>query len=344
MTITEIVTEAVKTKLFPGVVIGVTDSRKTLYSQAFGTLDEKTKTNLETLYDIASLTKVTSTLPSVLSLLQKAEIDLFDKVSDFIDFTDNETLIWHLLTHTSGMPPYSSAYQFKNSRNEIIHEIKMELFKEPPGKRVVYSCLNYILLMTIVEETTGNFINFVNNEVFSPLQMNSTGYNPLENPELDQSNIAPTSYRNGMLLKGQPDDELAFYLGGVSGNAGLFSNLPDLLNYTREILKPQRIFTRQTISTSTRRWTQNITGDTKGLGWMHYTYPSSGGSLLSDKAFGHTGFTGTSMWIDPENDLAIVILANRCFYSRHERILEMLKFRRRISNRLVSAITLGETP
>lgn len=338
MIINKIAENAINDKLFPGVVIGVTNSLKTLYSEAYGSLDEKTPTNLETLYDIASLTKVTSTLPAVLKLVQTGELDLFDKVSDYIDFTDNETLIWHLLSHTSGMPPYSSAYQYKTSREEILHEIKTELFKNQPGKQVVYSCLNYILLMTIVEKVTGNFQKYVKDEVFKPLGMESTGYQP------EKNNIAPTSIRNATLLKGKPDDELAYYLGGVSGNAGVFSNLLDLFKYAREILKPEKIFSKQMIQTSRRRWTDGITGDQKGLGWMHYTYASSGGSLLSESAFGHTGFTGTSMWIDPENDLAIIILANRCFYSRHERIAEMLKFRRRISNRLVSALSMGETP
>ncbi|MEA1885080.1 MAG: serine hydrolase domain-containing protein [Thermotogota bacterium] len=338
MTINKIVEKAIQKKLFPGVVIGATNSSKTLSSETYGTLDEKTTTNLETLYDIASLTKVTSTLPAVLKLVQTGEIDLFDKVSDYIEFTDNETLIWHLLSHTSGMPPYSSAYQYKTSREEILHEIKTELFKSQPGKQVVYSCLNYILLMTIADKVTGDFQKYVKEEIFKPLGMNSTGYRPIDN-----TNTAPTSTRNGILLKGEPDDELAFYLGGISGNAGIFSNLPDLLKYAREILNPKKVFSKQTIQTSRRRWTDGISGDQKGLGWMHYTFASSGGSFLSEKAFGHTGFTGTSMWIDPENDLAIIILANRCFYSRHERIAEMLRFRRRISNRLVSALSMGET-
>jgi len=339
MTINQMAKQTIDAKLFPGVVIGATNSKKSLYTKAFGTLDERTETNSNSLYDIASLTKVTSTLPAVLKLVQNGDIDLFDKVSEYIEFTDTETMIWHLLTHTSGMPPYSSAYQHKNTREEILYEIKMELFKEPPGKRVVYSCLNYILLMAIVDQITGNFKEFVTKEIFAPLGMDDTGYNPI-----DKTNIAPTSQRKGAKLRGEPDDELAYYLGGVSGNAGIFSNLPDLLVYAREMLNPEKVFSRQMIHTATRKWTQGITGDEKGLGWMHYQYASSGGSLLSEAAFGHTGFTGTSMWIDPETDLAIVILANRCFYFRHERIAEMLRFRRRVSNRLVSALSLGEMP
>ena len=339
MTIKQIVDETINDKLFPGVVIGATNSNKNLYLKGFGTLDEITPVNIDTLYDIASLTKVTSTLPAVLKLLQDGEIDLFDKVSDYIQFPDKETLIWHLLSHTSGMPPYSSAYQYKSSREDILHEIKTELFKNAPGKQVVYSCLNYILLMTIIEQVTGNFEDYVTNKIFTPLGMKNTGYKPN-----DLSNIAPTSIRKKRLLKGEPDDELAYYLGGISGNAGIFSNAPDLLSYARELLNPEKIFSKQTIQTSRRRWTEGISGDVKGLGWMHYTYASSGGSLLSEKAFGHTGFTGTSMWIDPKNDLAIIILANRCFYSRHERIAEMLRFRRRISNTLVSALSMGGTP
>lgn len=339
MTVRQIAEEAIHAKLFPGVVIGVTDSSKTLFSEAFGTLEEQTPATLDALYDIASLTKVTATLPAVLKLVQDGEMDLFDKVSDYITFLDNETLIWHLLSHTSGMPPYSSAYQYKSSREEILQEIKTELFKNVPGKQVVYSCLNYILLMTIVDQVTGDFEKFVQNEIFKPLGMDTTGFNPKA-----LTTIAPTSQRNGKLLRGEADDELAYYLGGVSGNAGLFSNLPDLLKYAREILNPRQVFSKRTIQLSRRRWTEEMSGDDKGLGWMHYTPASSGGCLLAEKAFGHTGFTGTSLWIDPENDWAIIILANRCFYSRHERIAEMLRLRRRVSNRLIAALSMGREP
>ena len=337
MTIKDIAMEAIEAKLFPGVAIGVTDSSQTVYSQVFGTIDEKKPTTEDTLYDIASLTKVTATLPTVLKLVQNGEIDLFDKVSDYIEFTDRETQIWHLLSHTSGMPPYSAAYQYKSSRDEILHEIKMELFKTAPEKQVVYSCLNYILLMTIVEKVTGGFKDFVGKAIFKPLEMDHTMYNPSK-----QFNIAPTSIRNSQRLIGEPDDELAYSLKGLSGNAGLFSTLQDLLKYARELLNPYKVFSKPTIQLSLRRWTKGIAGDEKGLGWMHYTPASSGGCLLSDKAFGHTGFTGTSLWVDPDLDLAIVILSNRCFYSRHERIAEMLRFRRRISNHLVSSLTMGE--
>jgi len=339
MMIRDIVNETIKEKLFPGVLIGLTNSKETLYQEAFGTIDEKRQTTLETLYDLASLTKVTSTLPACLKLIEKGEIDLFDKVSDYIDFTDNDTLIWHLLTHTSGMPPYSSAYQYKEAREDILQEIKMEPFKEPVGNHIRYACLNFILLMEIVEKVTGNFKEFVYNEIYKPLNMNSTCYLPKDN-----HNIAPTSQRNGKLLAGEPDDELAYYLGGVSGNAGIFSNMIDMLSYAREMLNPGKVFSKEIIKTSTRAWTQQLKGDPRGLGWLGYTRSSSGGSLLSENSFGHTGFTGTSLWIDPENDYAIVILANRCFYYRHEKIAEMLRFRRRISNRLVSAISRGKQP
>ncbi|HPF16557.1 MAG TPA: serine hydrolase domain-containing protein [Thermotogota bacterium] len=337
MTIKELAMEAIEAKLFPGVAIGVTDSSQTIISQVFGTTDEKKPTTEETLYDIASLTKVTATLPAILKLIQDGEIDLFDKVSDYIEFTDNETQLWHLLSHTSGMPPYSAAYQYKSSRDEILHEIQMELFKTGPEKQVVYSCLNYILLMVIVEKVTGGFKNFVDKAIFQPLTMEHTMYNPS-----NHFDIAPTSIRKSQRLTGEPDDELAYSLNGLSGNAGLFSNLQDLLKYARELLNPHKVFSKSTIQLSVKRWTRGIPGDEKGLGWMHYTPASSGGCLLSDKAFGHTGFTGTSLWVDPESDLAIVILSNRCFYSRHERITEMLRFRRRVSNRLVTSIKMGE--
>jgi CubicO group peptidase (beta-lactamase class C family) len=229
------------------------------------------------------------------------------------------------------MPPYSLAYHFKNTREEIIDEIKKEQFKELPQTRVRYSCLNYILLMDMVNSITGNFREFVKKEVFTPLNMKNTDYLPTET-----TNTAPTSERDGKLLRGKVDDELAYYLGGISGNAGLFTNMNDMLKYARELLNPKKVLSKPMMNTATRPWTEKIPGDLKGLGWMMYDNDSSGGSLLSEKSFGHTGFTGTSLWVDPVQEIAIVILSNRCFYSRHERKTEMWRFRRVVSNALVS--------
>ncbi|HOO33553.1 MAG TPA: serine hydrolase domain-containing protein [Thermotogota bacterium] len=329
--IKELALKAIDEKLFPGVVIGITDPEKTLFMEKYGTLDEKKPTEFNSLYDIASLTKVTATLPAMLKLIQDGKVDLSDKVSDHTEFPNDDIRIWHLMTHTSGMPPYSLAYQFKDTREEIIDEIKKEQFKELPQTRVRYSCLNYILLMDVINSITGNFREYVRNEVFKPLGMDDTDYLP----EISE-NIAPTSLRDGLLLRGKVDDELAYYLGGISGNAGLYSNLTDMLKYARELLNPVKVLSKPMMNTATRPWTKDIPGDDKGLGWMLYTNDSSGGSLLSEKAFGHTGFTGTSLWVDPVQEIAIVILSNRCFYSRHERITEIWRFRRTVSNALVS--------
>lgn len=327
-----ITSKAIESKLFPGVAIGITTPEQTLFQECYGTLDEKKTVNSDSLYDIASLTKVTATLPAMLKLIQDGIVDLSDKISDHTDFPESDIRIWHLLSHTSGMPPYSLAYQFKETKEEIIGEIKKEQFKELPGTRVRYSCLNYILLMDVIDSITGNFRNFVKNEVLNPLGMKDTDYCP---KVID--NMAPTSVRNGNLLKGEVDDELAYYLGGISGNAGLFSNMNDMLKYARELLRPGKVLKSPMINTATRHWTDGIPGDKKGLGWMLYTDNSSGGSLLSEKAFGHTGFTGTSLWVDPVQQIAIVILSNRCFYVRHDRIADMWRFRRVVSNALVSA-------
>jgi len=328
-----IIKEQIRKKLFPGAVIGVTDPEKTLFEESYGTFDGERKTTLDTIYDLASMTKITATLPSILLLIQDGLIDPEDPVQRFIAFPDERVRVWHLLTHTSGMPPYSQAYRYKDTRDGILKEIQNEPFRAEPGSSVVYSCLNYILLMRIVEAITGSFSQFTSERIYNPLGMENTQFVPQ-----NTGNIAPTSIRNDGRLRGLPDDELAYHLDGISGNAGLFSTVPDILKYARELLYPGKIFSQNILNLSRREWTRAIPGDRKGLGWMLWTRRSSGGCLLSENSFGHTGFTGTSLWIDPEKELAIVILTNKCFYSRHQRLEEMWRFRRITHNVILSSI------
>lgn len=327
----DIVCEYISKKIFPGAVILAGTPEQIFFMESFGTIDGEIPSGTDTVFDLASLSKPVSTLPAVLTLIQEGKIELEDRAAKFIPIPYEGILIRHLLTHTSGMPPYSIAYKSAKNPDELMNEILNTGFATEPEKEVVYSCLNFILLMKIVDKVTGNFEEYVQKEVFEPLGMKSTCYKPK-----NLKNVAPTSQRDDVLLRGMPDDELAFYLGGVSGNAGLFSCAEDIYRYGSEWIQPGKVLTPSTVQLSLRHWTKNIPGDKKGLCWALHTHRSSDGAFFSNESYGHTGFTGTCLWIDPQKRRMSVILTNRCFYQRHTKKDEIWEFRRKINNVLAT--------
>jgi len=334
--IRKIAQEFIEKRIFPGCAIKAGNSKEVFFEDYIGTIDEKVPTSAQSLYDVASLSKVVATLPAVLVLLQNGRIDIEDSVKKYIPIQSDDIVIRHLLTHTSGMQPYSESYRFTDNPDSLVNELYKVAPLREPEKEVVYSCLNFIFLKKVVDAVTGDFESFVKESVFQPLQMNNTFYKPG-----DIDNVAPTSERENKRIIGMPDDELAYYLGGVSGNAGVFSTADDVFKYSCEWLSPNKVLSRAAVNTAVKPWTDQINGDRKGLGWMLFTNRCSGGSLLSEKSFGHTGFTGTSLWIDPENDIAFTILTNRCFYQRHTSKNEIWEFRRRVHHVLMSEYLKG---
>ncbi len=317
--------DAVRDQLIPGGVLLVGTDEKVLFHQAFGTLDGHIPTRPNSIYDLASVTKVVSTLPVILTLYQQGQIDLEDPIQRYIPVESKEILIRHLLTHTSGYPPYSEGWRYTKTSDELTNLIFSTQPQRLPEQEVVYSCLNFILLMKLAEAVTGDFKGFLRDQICASLQMNDTRYCPEQS-----SSIAPTSIREDRRLQGQVDDELAYYLGGVSGNAGLFSHAADLCRYAQAWLNPGRLLVPTLMKRATQPWTDSISGDRKGLGWMLFTHRASCGALFSDRSFGHTGFTGTSLWIDPLNQIFVVLLTNRVYYRRHDRPELIWAFRRKI--------------
>ncbi|HPE69949.1 MAG TPA: serine hydrolase domain-containing protein [Thermotogota bacterium] len=332
----ELFEEQIKSNLFPGGALMAGSSNGTVFEGVYGTLDGERPVERNTLYDMASVTKVFATLPAMLILMERGKVDIEDRVSRFLPSIPGDILIRHLLTHTSGMPPYSIAYRTTHSPEELMAEILQTPQTLPAGREVVYSCLNFILSMKVIECITGNFREFVQKNVFEALGLLSTGFLPEEN-----TNIAPTSERDGVRLVGKPDDELAYYLGGVSGNAGVFSTVGDLFAYAQEWIRPDLFVSPVTAFQSSCDWTSPLQGDRRGLGWLLKDTRSSCGPLFSPGSFGHTGFTGTSLWMDPNNDFIVVLLTNRCFFQRHERIEDMWFFRRKLHSLLLSAYQKG---
>ncbi|MCL4407255.1 MAG: beta-lactamase family protein [Thermotogae bacterium] len=337
----EIFDEAIRNGTFPGGVLLIGDHEKVIFEKSYGTLskDSKEPVSNDTIYDVASMTKVTATTPAVMKLIEEGRLRLYDPVSLFLDEfkTDEkkEIRIFHLLTHTSGLPSYSEGWKYAQGQ-ELMKIVNSTMPINPVSAKYLYSCLNFITLMEIAEKVTSRKFNeFTKTEIFDPLGMVHTTFKPPKNWK-----IAPTSERDGRILCGDVDDELAYYLGGVSGNAGLFSNAVDLYNYAKMYLNhgkngDRNVFSKETIDAFTREAFSDGQ-NRRTLGWDMKGLACSCGDLMTDCAFGHTGFTGTSIWMDPQIDIAIILLTNRVNISRRENQDKIIRFRPLVHNYIVA--------
>lgn len=322
---------------FPGAVVGVMRHGKVVYRKSFGkrhTVGGSEDMTLDTRFDLASLTKPVAVATSIMQLVERGEITLGDRVDKYIPrfkgWATNENprdtvniRIADLMTHTSGLPAYVSPKRLRTTypyaqfpcRDSVIHYISTCDRVATARTTKVYSCLNYITLAYIVEKVTGMPIDeYAEQNIFKPLGMHNTCYKPTK--EYSQ-HVAPTSIENGKLLRGVVNDPLAREgMGSVSGNAGLYSTLDDLLLYSAMLLNKGSLGDAEILSP---RATNAIMTRPRGyerfnrtLGWEHLDMCSqTGGDLLSNATIGHTGATGTSIVIDPELDVVVIMLTNR---------------------------------
>jgi beta-N-acetylhexosaminidase len=329
----DVVEATIKDKAFPGATLAV-GYRGKVSLHAFGKLTYDAKSPevaLHTMYDIASLTKVVATTTLVAKLAEgdfPVPIDLDAPVERYLpewpsgpqpDWRHRVT-VRHLLTHTSGLPPFKEYWRTSKSKQDTLTKIFAEPLDYEPGTKEVYSDLGIILMAEIIERLTGKPLDVLAREfIFSPLAMSNTMYNP---PKKLWSTIAPTEIDNQYrhhLIQGEVHDENAASIGGVSGHAGVFSTAPDLAAFCQMLLNGgvyahQRILRRATIAEFTT--TQQLSSGTRTLGWAAPTEGGSSGHFFSPHSFGHTGFTGTSIWIDPDRQLFVVFLTNRVYPTR----------------------------
>ncbi len=326
-----ILEQAIENEQTPGAVLLVMREGRIAYQKTYGYKQlepEKQPMTFETIFDLASVTKPVATATSVMMLVEQGNIRLLDSVSKFIpDFKHwksqdkTETIrLLHLLTHTSGLPPYAPVDQLKSEHGKPNPDAVLDYIStcerhHAPGTFFKYSCLNFITLQNIVEKVSGKSLKtFSRDNIFSPLGMEDTFYEPE-----DQYHVrcAPTEQLKDELLIGKVHDPLArVMMNCISGNAGLFSTARDLAVFAQMMLnngiyKGTRILSPLSVKamTSIPRGFESFG---RGLGWDLYSaYSSNQGDLLSDKAYGHTGYTGTSLVIDPRYDLAVILLTNR---------------------------------
>ncbi|PYU42018.1 MAG: beta-N-acetylglucosaminidase [Acidobacteria bacterium] len=338
----QVIENAIAAKAFPGATLAV-GYRGKVAVHAFGKLSYDAKaaaTVPTTMYDIASLTKVVATTTLVAKLAEgdfAVPLDLDAKIERYLpEWASGPNAEWrhkvtvrHLLTHTSGLPPFKEYWRTSKNKQDTLTKIFAEPLDYEPGTKEVYSDLGIILMAEIIERLTGRTLDdLAKSYIFSPLGMQDTMYRPAKKlwPQ-----IAPTEIDNNLrhrLVQGEVHDENAFAIGGVSGHAGLFSTAPDLAALCQMLLNGgvyahQRILRPATIAQFTTP--QQLSGGTRTLGWAVPTEGGSSGHYFSAHSFGHTGFTGTSIWIDPDRQLFVVLLTNRVHPTRENTKIQKVR-------------------
>ena len=320
--LTEILQDAVADSAWPGAVLMIGQGDEIIYHEAVGyhTYKQKNQTKKDDIFDLASISKVIGTTSAVMKLVESGKLSLDDLAvkylpelqgPDDINTEIKKTItVRHLLTHTAGFEPFRLFYKMDCSVDARWDSVFQSELQYLPGDSTVYSDIGLLVMGKIVEKVTGMPQDeYLKKVVFAPLGMKDTGYNP--DPEL-LSRIVPTEIKDGELIHGYVHDENTHSLGGVAGHAGLFSTAPDLSRFCRMMLHEGmldgvRIFKPETIKLFTSRINEN---SSRCLGWDSPEGESSGGLFISPHSFGHTGYTGTSLWIDVENNVYVILLTN----------------------------------
>jgi CubicO group peptidase (beta-lactamase class C family) len=334
-----VVEAGVASRAFPGGVLAVGRGGALAHLRAFGRLSydaDAAEVATDTLYDLASLTKVVVTTTLSMILVDEGKLDLDARVHAFFPAfsgpAKGRVTVRHLLSHSGGLPWWAPLYEEVNGKEAYLERIvAMDLAYEP-GAKSVYSDLGIILLGEILERLSATpFEKLARERVLRPLEMKDAQYRP---PAGLRPRIAPTEDDpwRGRVVRGEVHDENALALGGVAPHAGLFATAPDLAHLARMLLDGgsfagRRIVSRATVELFTER--AGVPASSRALGWdtpadesgRRSSTPgqpgySSAGSLFSPRSFGHTGFTGTSMWMDPERGLYVILLTNRVHPTR----------------------------
>lgn len=324
--IARVLDRALADSAFPGAIsiVGTRDGGQTSY--AVGRIDWPASAPVpdeRTLWDLASLTKVVGMTTAMMQLVEQDRVELDAPVMRYLPEFAGEgkerVTIRHLLTHSSGLPSWRPLYKEAAAADTAVAIVFATPLDTVPGARMVYSDLGAILLGTVVERVSGETLDaYLARHVFGPLGMTSTLYRP--DPSL-RDRIAPTEFDpwRQRHIRGEVHDENAFMLGGVSGHAGLFSTAADLARFARMMLSGGtldgvRVVRASTIAQFTAVQDPGLSH--RALGWETPSGQNSAGRRMSARAFGHTGFTGTSLWMDPEAGTFIILLTNRVNPSR----------------------------
>ncbi len=323
-TIDRVVTRGIKAGGFPGAAVVVGRKGSAVWEKGFGRIDWATSSSrvsaTETIYDLASLTKVIGTTTAVMILYDEGRIKLDAPVVTYLpEFTGgykDSVTVRQLLEHRSGLPADRDLWRMAHSPAEarqIVLEAPLEC---KPGQCYIYSDLGAITLGMMVERVTGQGLDvFLHERVFAPLGMVNTFFKPADSVK---SRVAPTevSPPRGYPLQGEVHDENAYALGGVAGHAGLFSTASDLSIFAQMILEGGEYKGVRIVSDSAVKLFTTRAAGSRALGWAMADGQWGSGRFMSEGSFGHVGYTGTSLWIDPEREMFVILLTNRVHAAR----------------------------
>ena len=317
----EILRTAISDQAFPAASTAITHQGKLIALKAFGRFtyeNNSPEVISESVFDLASVSKVVATTSMAMILYERGLLDLEAPVASIIpEFKSDDSrrlqiTLRMLLAHSSGLPAHEKMYLQSDSKRGFVERAMKAPLVTAPGTRTEYSDIGFIVLATALEQIANEPLDvFCKREVFGPLAMAHTTFNP---PERMRSQIPPTAddqsfrYR---IIQGEVQDENASAMGGVAGHAGVFASSRDVAQLANAMLNGGRPLVRpETLAVFAQRQ-ETPEGTSRALGWDTPSSPSQSGNYFSSRAFGHTGYTGTSLWIDPERQLSVTLLTNR---------------------------------
>ena len=348
---------AVADSAWPGGVLLASKGGNIFYNEGHGfhTYNQKKPVRSSDIFDLASISKVMATTSAIMILVDQRKIDIEKPVVTYLpefigknkQFKNQKSKITikELLTHTSGLPAFKNYYRTKKSKAEIINDI----YNTEPIKAIkdtmIYSDVGAIILGKLVERVSGLSLDkFTDSLIFKPLGMGTTFFNP---PKEKSHRVIPSEIDyNGNLIRGKVHDENARVLGGIAGHAGLFSNAKDMAIFSQTLINKgiygwKRIFREKTVASFTSR-ANLISESSRCLGWDSPMGKASGGVYISDASFGHNGFTGTSLWIDPENEIIVILLTNAVHPNRKYKDPKYYDWRQRIHSAVYESLSINE--
>jgi CubicO group peptidase (beta-lactamase class C family) len=319
-----VIQDAMEREEIPGAVALVARKGRVVYRKAFGDrsrLPVVEPMSQDSIFDVASLTKVMATTTSLMILVEEGQLSLTERVGEFVpEFARNDrdkerVTLLQLLTHYSGLRPSLDLIERWRGYGAAIDRASRERLSEAPGTRFIYSDINYILLAEVVRRVSGLTLDqFAQERIFGPLGMVDTGFNP----DIEKvGRVAPTESRDGALLRGRVHDPTAFRMDGVAGHAGLFSTVDDTAVWVQMLLNGGiyggvRVLSPLSVLKMSSPQNPDGSADGRGIGFdLETRFSTVRGDLFPVGSFGHTGFTGTSVWIDPFTETFLIIYSSR---------------------------------
>jgi CubicO group peptidase (beta-lactamase class C family) len=327
--------DAIAARVFPGCALAVVQRGNLIAANSFGRFTyepQSPEVASTTIFDIASLTKIVATTSMAMLLYERGLLDLELPVQSIVrefaaqsDPRREEVTVRRLLAHTSGLPGYVRLFERARTRDELVVAACRIPLEAAPGERTEYSDIGFIILgETLARIADEPLDRFCRREIFGPLGMANTCFNP---PPALRKCIPPTEYDDKFrhrIIQGEVHDENAGVMGGVAGHAGLFAEATDLARYAQILLHPAGFLRPETVQVFATKEASS-SGDIRALGFDTPSLHSQSGQYFSHRSLGHLGFTGTSLWIDPERDLAIVLLSNRTWPDRSSQEIKRVR-------------------